>query len=282
MSASLPGYVPRARRKRLQSEQSLVSDVVGKRHQRIGNLEKLTVSVPWNEYRRGAANLHLHFTVSRVGTQSEIGYFCAIWSKTKGELFQYFGPNSDDGPDVEYGTRYSDQTTVLIEIVEPTDDGEWIENGLVPAIVRLQLLNDCDHISRQLFQSGGESCPPLRIVDEEAPAAVGGPEITSLDRKTRTVFALGGSDGDNDVVQGGPKIKCELAHQGGYERVRLLEDSEDISPSVRLRVLLPRWPWNGNVRVAVGVQPDCRFDLLEVMLRQVEFDPPRIVHGDSL
>ena len=167
--------------------------------------------------------------------------------------------------------------SVLVRVVEETDDTDGIDGGLVTTVVGLHSFDECYDLAGHPGDGRVESVPRIIVIDHEAAIWPPVPDWSGLDGEGSLTSVLLVGHGDSDVVEGGAHVMHSVPDQEGEFRLRLLSEPNDVHPQVALTFgLLSSL---GAVRAHMGVTGDLTVELLEVLLRPIELEPPRFSHS---
>lgn len=258
----------------------------GTEHGQIeGHLKRLFLSpshaCDLEVYRSGAAELQIHFGWRGAIVGNLPADYCAFSQKrVSGEpdiLHSLSRWKVNDRP--SDSTANFGQGTVLVSIINPIDDAERPDMGLVSYVIGLRHYHECP--SKRVNAPNGslKVLPGLRILDHELAVFVPSEDVLIDNREARTLCAfLLGYAGDDDMIQRASEVVYKVSEHQGDNRIRLFSDMDtkaDAFLAVRLSDA------NEPVRVAFCVPPDFCPDVYHVLLSTLNLEPPGVSHDIS-
>jgi hypothetical protein len=187
-----------------------------------------------------AIHVHLRLKTAVVGLETDLRDYCIVFEQPAGldadlsvardalggdnlELC-FVGDESDDG-----------DRSVLVGIGERVEDGEWMRVRVVPSVVRLRLVKNCDQVLGDAPEHGGRLGLPVLpgAADRESALVVG------IERQ----FV-------GELIEGGPKTMNGVT--GDYSPFDNGDRLENLEPKQVLR----------SLRIRLSVDPVETFALL--------------------
>ncbi len=238
----------------------------------------------FDRYDRGAANAHVRFRVSgRSGSkQNEVADLCAIVGQPEADprrrrrrLRQARDSlKTEGGYDIAQFGRQEDELPVLVCVFESAEEGENIPGrSFWTTPIGLHRLDDCYSLGGHALDGGTETAPPFRIASFRE-------RIFESYRKAGMAAASGRDEANREVVKRRPGIVKNVAEDDSAHWFQLPRDLESVAPAVASRMLFAFWPPYDPDRliwVAFFVPLDLELQLLEVLLRPVELEPPGLL-----
>src|SRR6266849_8061855 len=236
-------------------------------------------------YNVGAEDAHLHFRLGRslLGRKGPVDYFCAV-------IGVGTGPHADSLPaykhqtdDTHHGELQSHEFSMLVRVIQEGEDSERVQlpllvrseagmRGRESSVVRLQTLEECENLETHVLNVGQVAFPRFVVVADEVPGIIGLPNVRDLDREGDAV-APARSEGDAEVVEGGPKIVHDVSEDQRRLVVGLLKDVEREAIGVRIR--FTPVPPPDPIRIAAQVHPEVLFEVFEVLFCPSVLQTPR-------
>lgn len=231
-----------------------------------------------DEYRGGRRDLHLHFGLSEIREVGpiELGEFCVVFNhfaRVGGAVCPAAVSGTNFDFDVSPRRTDNDKTTVLVGVIEATDESEGIQGHVCGHVVGLGSLNDCPSFGVNAFEGGIKTFPRAVVTTDERPPTIPLPNILEVEREASPASTRPRQTRDDDVVQGGAEGMEELTEDHCQHRIRLGSHFEFVDPVVWLALWLP--DIDGPIRVTLYVAPGFAFELYEMELCPLHFQPPR-------
>lgn len=234
-------------------------------------------------YRSGAAELHIHFGwPPRIADRNLPANYCAFSRKrvsTEADVVHSLTRRKmNDGPS-DSTTNFS-QGAVLVSIINPIDDAERPDMGLVSYVIGLRHYHECPSKRVNAPDGSLKVFPGLRILDHELAVFVPSEDVLIDNREARNLCAfLLGYARDDDMIQRASEVVYKVSKHQGDNRIRVFSDM-DAKADVSLAVGLS--DANELVRVAFCVPPDFCPDVYHVLLSTLDLEPPGVSHGVEL
>src|SRR5487761_1114218 len=231
----------------------------------------------FDRYRRGTVQIHVHFAVLERGAEvlAEFGDYCAILAKALGELVDHSPPSKDvRGSAVDPGDN-GHKLSVFVRVLQASYHGEGVDGcSHRSVLVGLQPLDDCRCLGGHAGDGAVETAAFVASIapSEDEWASLFGPDVLTLNWKSGLVVALPVGDADRQMVERRADVMDHVPEDHRQLRVRRLVDSQAVAPEIGITLLLG--VADGPVGVSVRVPEDFRVDLLQVLLRPVELEPP--------
>ena len=236
----------------------------------------------FDRYRRGSAELHLHFGIRSERHRNGETDFCAvsnefIWPEVCGGADEGPVSRSDDDGRPSQTSTDCNEFTMLISILQAADDGQDALLRPVRQLIRLRTYDDCLGLRWKSVDGSQETFPSFRVTEDIPSVGVPGPQILCGDWES-SICALASrmGSGYNDMIECTSQVVYEVTEHDGDHRIRLLNDIKPVSVDAVIAVWLP--DGDGSIGAAVRVAPGFSADIYHMVLRPLELEPPGVRH----
>lgn len=164
---------------------------------------------------------------------------------------------------------------MLIQIVQATEQTEWVPEGLSPVVVGLHPYDNCLSTRLDSLDGGLELLSAITVLDHEVSVGILGPEVEQADRKLGVAAAVTRDKSPHDVIEGATQVVYEVSQDKGNLWVRLLSDSK---PKHDLSLVIWQPDSHELVRVNVGIPLGGLFEVYHVLLSSLDLETPGVRH----
>lgn len=235
-----------------------------------------------DRYRRGSAELHVHFGIRSEGHGNLELDFCAvskklIWPQPCGTAHDSLTRCGNDDHGLFQARADRNEFTMLISVLQATDDVQDVLVGTMRQLIRLRTYDECLGLQWKSSDGSQETFPSFRVTNDVSSLGIPGPQILRGDWEP-SILALAArtSSGHDDMIECASQVVYEVAQHDGNHRIRLLNDVESVSLDVVIALWLP--DGDGPVRVGASVPLGFTTDVYHVVLRPLELEPPGVGH----
>ena len=240
-----------------------------------------------HRYFRVTANFDVHFRLfeRRRIEPTEVDAHRSVCHETASlwdgcHLCQRYSTSGGSCNKVGYSSTQKHEFSVLVSVVEFPQYSERMEfrvESVVGAPIRLQLLDQGNRWILQAHNGSLETRPSIVVSTDELAGRIFCPNVNIVERETRVPAKPAGPHRDENVVEGCPEIVNDVTQNQGQARVGLLGNFEYVLPAAYIATSI--WLMNCSIRLLCFVTPYASVEVLEVMLRPLNLEPPGVSHA---